>query len=782
MDTYIFSIPVILKLALIMVAAFLAILFVYSYIKKFFLKFTIFIVSTFLYSFWIVSSVLSVFNIAKDTPCGSYFASDTLYSCYIAVLVGVITVFFAVFAFIKPTKMTFKDYQKFVLSLQSKVFYFSILFVFFVNTILIFIHIDNVFFRLAITSSIFLLVIALGKSIYELNCLENEETASKLFVNKIYSAIKKNDKKADVEELSLNLFKSYLLPCFEANCFHVAFHNSADILNSLLSEEEKQQDSKWYYDFSTSTIDIYQWYLEDYLRKPLSKEQRCELINTTMNWIVESNLYNILKNHKTKSETEMQQTISISARLYEIWFKLYRLLLVTDINNIQFPFILNGVEPLSFGIIAFEQDNKVIPSEYINLYKEYLKYAYQICSIALYHSNYLVFRRFLQDYINTVQYLNLESKFSEIIETHNHYLLIIATQIANLLQEDRLTDDFKRLLPSVMLELKHIQICYDYVLYDEPLSLTGVQTVSKDFRYYFVLLMLYSLSKIHKVQDKKTFITKIIDKIESKIDKHVFETLSYTLDNMEDIEDFDSSDKTLLQEKFHEKKEKTKNDEFNELENNLIKIPEIIMRKTLENDIQVYMKHFNYCNIYKNEQCKPIPLPTGFAFVHSGKYLTRQSSYDIFGTLSQLNFIDPFLYNAYINNSEVKIISSIDELLEDNKNLKELTLVCPIKYNMYIRTLKNIQFEGRDIVYKGVKISIVINRENDEYIIVRDNIKSNIFMEKLNVDTLLQGKYFNKDKENTSIDVYFPFIPRFYLKKDSSMEVYSIIGIKSERL
>lgn len=782
MGTGIFSIPFILKTALILYAVFLVILLVYSYIKKFFLKFSIFIVICFLYSIWLVSYVLSVFNVTKDTPCGSYFASDTLYSCYTAVLVGAITVFFAVFAFIKPPKMTFKDYQKIVLSLQSKVFYLSMLFLFLANTILIFIHIDNVFFRLAIASSIFLLVIALINSIFELNYLENKETAGKLFVNKIYTAIKTNNKQEDVGELSLNLFKSYLLPCFEENCFYVAFHNSADILNNLLSEEEKQQNSKWYYDFSVSTIDIYQWYLEDYLRKPLSKEQKCELINTTMNWIVESNLYNILKNHKTKSKSEMQQTISISTRLYEIWFKLYRLLLVTDINKIQFPFILNGVEPLSFGIIVFEQDSKEIPYEYINLYKEYLKYAYQICSIALYHSNYLVFRRFLQDYINTVQYINWKPKFSEIQKVHNHYLLIIATQIANLLQEKRLTDDFKRLLPSVLLELKYIQINYDCVLYDEPLSLTGVQTVSKDFRYYFVLLMLYSLSKIQKLQDKNFFLTKIIDKIESKIDKHVFETLSYTLDNMEDIEAFDTSDKTLLQQAFQEKKEKAKNVEFNELESNVIKIPENIIRETLKHDILAYEKHFDYCNIYNNEQYKPIPLPTGFAFLHSGKYLTGKASYDIFGTLSQLDFIDPFLYNAYINNSEVKIISSIDELLEDNKNLKELTLVCPIKYNMYLRTLKNIQFEGRDIVYKGVRISIVINRENDEYIIVKNNIKNNIFMEKLDIDSLLQRKNLNKDEENTSIDIYFPFMPRFYLKKSINMKVYSIIGVKSEKI
>lgn len=761
--------------------SFLIILYIFSYIRQirniFLAKNLFSLVNLLFYSLWFFSSILSILEKVKDSKEVFVFASDTLYSCYIAIFVGVITVFFTVFAFIKPKMMTFSNYQKYVLLKKFKVYYLSMLIIFFINTILIFVHIDNLFFRLAITNSIFLLIFALIHSIFELNCMENEEVASKLFVSDIFNAIKynkrnSNKKQIDINSFSLNLFKAYILPCFEDNCFYVAFENSADILNNLLSDNKKRDKEQWYYDFSVSTIGIYKWYLNDYLRKPLSKEKKCEFINTTMNWIVKNNFYNILKNCKLKDEIEISNSLSISRSLYEIWFNFYRLLLITDINNISFPFILNGVEPLSFGIINFENNGTKISAEYISLYNYYLQESYQICMIALYNSNYLVFRRFLQDYINTVQYISIKENYIEILKVHNRYLLIITTCIANLLQEERISNEFKRLLPPILEEIKYIPIIYDFTFYDEPLTLTGVQTISKDFRYYFILVLLYSLSQIKKEQKKKDFIKNVFLKINSKTNPSVFETLYDTIQQMDDIESFNKTDITLIHDALKAKKEKNKEEEFKELEKEINNLSKDAISEIISKDIKTYKKHFEYCGLYPNEQCKPIPLPTGFAFVHSGKYLIGKTSYDISGIYTQLDFIEPYLYNAYIDEAEVKIIASIDELLNDNSNLKKLTLLCPIKYHMYLRTLENIQHESNAIVYKGVKISIELNRSNDEYIIVKDNLKNYLFMETIKINSLLCEQNLRKNKETATIDIQFPFVPKFYLKKDANMKVY----------
>ena len=52
-------------------------------------------------------------------------------------------------------------------------------------------------------------------------------------------------------------------------------------------------------------------------------------------------------------------------------------------------------------------------------------------------------------------------------------------------------------------------------------------------------------------------------------------------------------------------------------------------------------------------------------------------------------------------------------------------------------------------------------------------------METIKIDSLLCEQNLRKNKETATIDIQFPFVPKFYLRKDANMKVYSIIGVKS---
>ena len=762
-------------------------LFIYSNVrilKKKILKINFFLCITLFFStLWIISCILSILEIKKDSICQKVFSSDTLYSCYIAVLVGAITVFFTVFAFIKPKKMTFTNYQKYVLSCKTKFFYSSILFVFTIDTVLIFIHIDNLFFRIALVSSIFLIISALIKSIFELNCMENEEIANSLFVGNVCRSILKNKtakkKNDNVGEYALTLFKEYLLPCFEDNCFRVAFEKSEQFIINKYNSNTIDLP-QLYYDFSAMTLDIYKWYLDTYLRRIFTKERKSDLINNVMQWITEINLHKILVDYKSNTKDEQAKTIGISQSLYEIWFKLYRLLITTDINNIKFPFILNGVEPLSFGIVFYEQDGKYVTEEYINLYKYYLREAYQICVISLYHSDYRIFKRFLQDYVFTIQLLKYNYKYNEIIKTQNFYLLVIGTYIANRLQEGMLSKKFMKLIVPLIKELEYVRISYDSFIYDEPLSLTGMQTRFKDFHYYCVLLFLYALSQLKTGNEKTEFINELIHKIErTENEPFVFETILRILSEKRDFELFNGDDISLLEKACETKVEKKEKNEFAELQKAVNSMPKEVLEYIVKQDIEKFEEHFNYCGLNNNDS-ELIKLPSGFVFIHSGKYLTGKSTYDIFGIYSHFDLIDDWIYSIYIKKSTVKFVSTIDDILNDNSTYSHITLICPIKYHIYFRTMKNITYDAHDIIYKGIKITIETNHSCGQYIIVKNILKNYVSTEKLSQEKLLQTMEIKKDEHNKSVDILFPYAPLFYIRSDSNMKIYSIVGINEE--
>lgn len=758
-------------------------LFIFSNVRI--LKKNLFIcITIFFYTLWFISCIFSVLEIKKDAPCKKVFSSDTLYSCYIAVLVGAITVFFTVFAFIKPKKMTFANYQKYVLSRKTKLFYSSMLFIFTIDTILIFIYIDNLFFRISLVSSVFLIISALIKSIFELNCMENEEIANSLFVGNVCRSIIKNktakQQNDNVGEYALSLVKEYLLPCFGDNCFRVAFEKSEQFIINKYNSSKIIDLPQLYYDFSAMTLDIYEWYLNTYLRNVFTKERKSELINNIMQWITEVNLRNIIKDYKSKIKEELAKTIGISRSLYEVWFKLYRTLITTDINNIKFPFILNGVEPLSFGIEFYEQDGKHVIEEYVNLYKYYLREAYQICVISLYHSNYRIFKRFLQDYVNTIQFLKYNYKYTEIVETQNFYLLVIGTYIANRLQEGMLSGQFKKLIVPLIKELEYVKISYDSFIYDEPLSLTGMQPRFKDFHYYSVLLFLYALSQIKNNNEKNDFITELVDKIErTENEPYVFDSILRILSEKRDFDIFSDEDIKLLENVCAKKVEKKEKKEFADLQKDVKKIPIEILEAVVKQDIKKFEEHFSYCGLNNNDS-ELIKLPSGFAFIHSGKYLTGKSSYDISGIYSHFDLIDNWVYSTYIRNATVKFVSSIDDILTDNSTYTHITLICPIKYHIYLRTLRNITYDGQDIIYKNIKIMIETNHGFGQYIIVKNNLKDYVFTEKLSQEKLLPNKEIREDKENKTIDISFPYSPAFYIHTDSSMKIYSIVGINEE--
>ena len=180
----------------------------------------------FLVTIWGMSIIFSFWGIGNDTQDRDYFSSDTLFSCYIAILIGALTLYFTIFAFIKPKRMAFANYEKYVLNSTSKILYTTIGISVFINTVSLFFNYKNFFFRLALFESIVYIIVSLIFSIFELNTLENEEKASEIFVKFICSKIQQekkykikknsnNKKQADispnVRQYALNLFKNYIV-------------------------------------------------------------------------------------------------------------------------------------------------------------------------------------------------------------------------------------------------------------------------------------------------------------------------------------------------------------------------------------------------------------------------------------------------------------------------------------------------------------------------------------------------------------------------------------------
>ena len=250
----------------------------------------------------------------------------------------------------------------------------------------------------------------------------------------------------------------------------------------------------------------------------------------------------------------------------------------------------------------YEQDGKYVTEEYINLYKYYLREAYQICVISLYHSDYRIFKRFLQDYVFTIQLLKYNYKYNEIIKTQNFYLLVIGTYIANRLQEGMLSKKFMKLIVPLIKELEYVRISYDSFIYDEPLSLTGMQTRFKDFHYYCVLLFLYALSQLKTGNEKTEFINELIHKIErTENEPFVFETILRILSEKRDFELFNGDDISLLEKACETKVEKKEKNEFAELQKAVNSMPKEVLEYIVKQDIEKFEEHFNYCGLNNND-------------------------------------------------------------------------------------------------------------------------------------------------------------------------------------
>lgn len=756
------------------------------------------LILAFCFTFWMLSIIFSCLGIKDDSENQQYFSIETLYSCYVAIVIGAITLYFTVFSFTKPKKMAFVDYEKYVLNNCSRILHGSIGISLFVNTLILFLNYENLFFRLALFESIFYVIILLVYSIFELNCLENEEKATKIFVKSICSKIKQNKKNPpngrknfyknknntnlsiNIRQYALNLFKSYLIPCFEETSPIIAFDKADDIIKE---EFPNSEDYKQYlYDFTSNTIDIFAWYADTYLKSQIQNSIKISLIKIEMDEIIKKNLIRILKNHDSTTQRDLEKIITTAASLYEIWFNLYKMLFEFD-RKLKYSDILKGVEPLSFGIMIFNQSGISVTDNYIQLYQNYIYNAYQLVIFVLHNYNYLTFRNFLQDYMYTVQFIKHQPKFRSIVSLQNFYLIVIGTYIANLIQEDRITSKYKAFLTVLLKEVDSIKITYDSFIYTEPLSLTGVHFVKKDFHYYFLLMLIYALS-IEGEENKKSALNEIFEKIQlPQNESHIYESLLHTLNEMVDITDeLDNKCKKLICEVLE-----TKVDDINKFKYLELKklVDEEIDNKLplyINKDIDSFYDYFNYCGIVSEEKIEksfmPIRIPTGFAFFHSANYIFGKTSFDIFGVMDQFNIIERFLYHAYIVEAEKKFIKNLDELLEDVDNSNNITLLIPIELHSYFYTLKNIKYEGKSIIYNNRKITLLPDRDLKDFIIVQERLKDSIFVKNLNID--IKSRILDEDEKHSKIDVKIPINPEFYIDINSNMTVYSLIGISDD--
>ena len=99
------------------------------------------------FTFWVLSIIFACLRIKDDSKNQRSFSVETLYSCYVAIVIGAITLYFTVFSFTKPKKMAFVDYEKYVLNNYSRILHGSIGISLFVNTLIIFLNYENLFFR-----------------------------------------------------------------------------------------------------------------------------------------------------------------------------------------------------------------------------------------------------------------------------------------------------------------------------------------------------------------------------------------------------------------------------------------------------------------------------------------------------------------------------------------------------------------------------------------------------------------------------------------------------------
>lgn len=744
-----------------------------------------------------MSIIFSFWGIGNDTQDRDYFSSDTLFSCYIAILIGALTLYFTIFAFIKPKRMAFANYEKYVLNSTSKILYTTIGISVFINTVSLFFNYKNFFFRLALFESIVYIIVSLIFSIFELNTLENEEKASEIFVKFICSKIQQekkykikknsnNKKQADispnVRQYALNLFKNYIVPCFGKTSFIIAFNNTDGIIKKILPELSAEEYKQYLYDFSSNTIDIYSWYADTYLKTQIKNNIKISLIKNEMDEIIKINLVRILKNHDLNSHKDLEKTITTVSSLYEIWFKLYKMLFEYD-GDLKYSDILKGIEPLSFGIMIYNQTGKELTDNYIELYRNYIYNAYQLVIFVLHNYNYLTFRNFLQDYIYTIQFIKHNLELRSIIEFQNYYLIVIGTYIANLIQEERIDIKYKIFLTRLIKEVDYIKITYDSFVYTEPLSLTGIHPVKKDFRYYFLLMLIYAVSS-EKEDQKNTSLKEIIRKIDlANNEKHVYESLLNTLYEISDTTDIiEKQCRELILQNFSNKVGDIKKIEFYELKKIVTRELDNKLSKYITNDINLFYSYFRFCNIISKDIIEqnllPIIVPKGFSFCHSGSYIVGKTSFDIFGVMDQFSIVNSFIYHAYIVQSEKKYIKSLDELLEDIKELDTITLLIPIELHSYFYTLRNIKYEGKSIIYNKHKITLQSDRNLKDFILVQEQLKKSVYVKKLEIDA--RTRILIEDREHGSIDVKIPIEPEFYLDVNSTMTVYSLIGISDD--
>lgn len=686
------------------------------------------------FSFWMLSIIFSCLGIKDDSESQKYFSVETLYSCYVAIVIGAITLYFTVFSFIKPKKMTLSNYVKYLIEPNDKILYFSMIPMFIINTISIFLNINNAFYRIALVDSIFTILAYLTNGIYKFSYIENIQIASKIFVTKVCTEIKKEklNKKYD-DNIVVNLFNEYLNPCFPENSFNVAFQDYESIINQYLKQDDK---SKMILDFTSKSISVFKDFSEKQIKTIMVNEVKANQIVYVMDRIIDSNIKFILKNYNNNQEKYFEEILTTCSKLYEIWFSLYRELICTGYNNLQYSMLLEGGEPLTFGLMFIENNNQKIAKKFKCVFENFIFKSHEICILILHQSDFITFRNFLQDYIRITQFMTYKDSCYDLIRYQNYYLIVIGTYIANLYEEKRISGEYLRFLPFILEEVNAIEIGLQTVLYTKLLDLTGFHDNPKTFLYYLILLIIYSLPEEYNKYENEVDLLKV--KLEIKENK------------------YDESQKKKMLGALTQS------------------INSEQMRECIKNDLKKYKEHFDYCAIYQDEQYKKITLQKRFAFVHSGNYLLGESYNDIYGIYDHFRVIDAYIYNEYINNSIINNVSTIDEIIS-NIDDNEIILICAIKYHMYIHTLKNIQYEGPDCIkYKGRTIKFIFDRNISDYIIIRNKLKESIFMQEIK-ETSLIPTIRNKGKIP---DVVIPYEPSFYINTKSNIRVYSIIGVK----
>lgn len=725
------------------------------------------------FSFWMLSIIFSCLGIKDDSESQKYFSVETLYSCYVAIVIGAITLYFTVFSFIKPKKMTLSNYVKYLIEPNDKILYFSMIPMFIINTISIFLNINNAFYRIALVDSIFTILAYLTNGIYKFSYIENIQIASKIFVTKVCTEIKKEklNKKYD-DNIVVNLFNEYLNPCFPENSFNVAFQDYESIINQYLKQDDK---SKMILDFTSKSISVFKDFSEKQIKTIMVNEVKANQIVYVMDRIIDSNIKFILKNYNNNQEKYFEEILTTCSKLYEIWFSLYRELICTGYNNLQYSMLLEGGEPLTFGLMFIENNNQKIAKKFKCVFENFIFKSHEICILILHQSDFITFRNFLQDYIRITQFMTYKDSCYDLIRYQNYYLIVIGTYIANLYEEKRISGEYLRFLPFILEEVNAIEIGLQTVLYTKLLDLTGFHDNPKTFLYYLILLIIYSLPQIPDNEAEK-WLDNIISKI--KIigkEYNIYSTILNIIhenfgeyNNYKDEIDLLKDKLTILKNKYDDSQKKIV----------LGKLKQTIktnqMQEYIKNDLNRYNEHFSYCEIYGNEPYKKILLPKGFSFEHSGKYIIGESSNDIFGIYDHFRIIDAFIYNEYINQAIITNVSTLDEIITNTED-NEITLICAIKYHMYIYTLKNIQYEGPNCIkYNDKVIHLIFDRNLTDYIIIRNNLKRSIFMKTISESSLIS----NLETEDTTSDVVIPYEPCFYINTKSDIRVYSIIGVK----